>query len=425
MSLYWTRREEDAVAMKHPFNVMVKPIGPICNLRCEYCFYLHKSELYRDTESFRMDDAVLERFIETYIACQPGPVIPFVWQGGEPTLMGLEFFQRVVELQKKHNLPGKRFTNSIQTNGTMFDNKWVNFLKQEEFLVGLSLDGPEEFHNQYRVDANGKGTWSQVLEAFYLLTEYGVDVNILCVVNGTNAEHPREMYRFFRESGVEYLQFIPLVESFEQGSISARSVTGSVYGKFLVTVFNEWLRDGLGDIFIQTFEEALRAVVGIGSGLCVFSKECGRQLIMEHNGDLYSCDHFVSPQYLLGNIMTSDLLQVLDSNRQQAFGKKKSDLPAECIVCSARAWCHGGCPKNRIETTNGLGLNHLCQGYKQFFTYIQPFMSRIAETLKQGGVAVQVQGELLDLQKSIWDVSRNDPCPCESSAKYKKCCGKA
>ncbi len=414
--------KEDALPMKRPFNVMVKPIGPICNLRCEYCFYLHKTELYRDTENFRMDDVVLERFIKEYIACQPGPVVPFAWQGGEPTLMGVEFFQRVIELQKEHIPPAWSFTNSIQTNGTMLDDEWVNFLKKEEFLVGLSLDGPEEFHNQYRSDANGRGTWNSVLAAFRLLKKHGVDVNILCVVNETSAQYPKEMYQFYREQGVDYLQFIPLIEKKDQDSTTDRSVAGSSYGRFLISIFNQWLTDGLGDMFVQSFEEALMAAAGIGSGLCVFSKECGRQLIMEHNGDLYSCDHFVSPQHFLGNIMTSDLQEVLASEVQRAFGKKKSELPTECMACPVRVFCHGGCPKNRIETPDGLGVNWLCQGYKQFFVYIQPFMARIVNTLKKGGIAVQAQGELLDLLQATWDVSRNAPCPCGSGVKYKRCC---
>lgn len=414
--------EGRAEVMKRPFNIMAKPVGPSCNLSCDYCFYLHKAELYGGTGSFRMDDAVLERFIKTYIMSQPGPEVPFVWQGGEPTLRGLEFFQTAVELQKRHIPAGRRFTNAIQTNGTLLNRAWAEFFRQEQFLVGLSLDGPQNFHDQYRKDSAGRGTWTRVLGAFSLLREYNVDVNILCVVSRVNAEYPKQMYRFFRELGAEYVQFIPLVEKGEQGAVSARSVTGSLYGSFLVTVFNEWVQDGLGDVFVQDFEEALRGVAGMGSGLCVLSEECGNQLILEHNGDLYSCDHFVSRDYFLGNIMSSDLSSMLNSDVQQAFRRKKTELPAACLECSVRNLCHGGCPKNRLETENGTGLNWLCEGRKQFFTYVRPFMEILAAALKQGQFAVHAQKQLGELLKATWDVSRNDPCPCGSGVKYKKCC---
>ena len=402
-----------------PFHVMVKPIGPICNLQCDYCFYLHKSELYSQTSNFRMKDEVLEHFIQSYIQSQPGPEVSFVWQGGEPTLMGLDFFRKVVELQKRYIPPNWRYTNGIQTNGTLIDEEWARFFKDEQFLVGLSLDGPQPIHDLYRKDQQGQGTWQQVVDAFHLLQRYGVDVNILCVVNKENASQPLTTYEFMKELGVQYLQFIPLVEREVHGRISEKSVTGPLYGTFLINIFNQWILKDIGQVFIQIFEEALTIMAGLPAGLCVFRPECGRQLIMEHNGDIYSCDHYVLPENRLGNIMENSLESMVNSSFQRRFGKQKLELSQECSVCPVLTVCRGECPKNRID-----GLNWLCSGYKQFFSYAEPFLAVILQALKQGLTAKQAQSTLIKMLDTTWDVKRNDSCPCLSGLKYKKCCGK-
>lgn len=416
--------KEGVTIAKQPFHVMAKPTGPICNLKCDYCFYLHKKELYTDSKNFRMSDELLERFICEYIHNHPGPEVPFAWQGGEPTLMGVDFFRKVVQLQKRYIPKGWSYTNALQTNGTLIDQEWAQFLKEEEFLVGLSLDGPEELHNMFRQDAKENGTWHRVVEAFHLLRSFDVVVNILCVVNAFNGSRPRELYYFFKELGADYLQFIPLVEQSEDGQVSERSVTGPLYGNFLITLFNEWLQDGLGTIVIQIFEEAFRAVAGFPPSLCIFSKECGNQVIIEHNGDIYSCDHFVTHDYFLGNIMEKNISELITNDIQREFSYKKSTLPDQCLVCPVLNMCNGGCPKNRIPTSDGPTLNWLCEGYRQFFLYTKPFLQEILKTLKNGRMAVEARPILLEQLEATWDVSRNDPCPCLSGLKYKKCCGK-
>ncbi|HHT72238.1 MAG TPA: anaerobic sulfatase maturase [Firmicutes bacterium] len=403
---------------------MVKPIGPICNLHCEYCFYLHKKDFFPDSAHFQMSDIVLERFIKEYIHSQPGPVVPFAWQGGEPTLMGLDFFRKVVRLQKEYIPEGWHYTNSLQTNGTLIDHEWARFLKEEGFLVGISLDGPEPVHDMYRKDRSGLGTWGRVVEGFRTLQRYGVSVNVLCVVNRENGARPKELYQFLKELGAEYVQFIPLVEWLENGEVSHRSLTGPLYGKFLIEIFNEWVQADLGQVFVQIFETVLSVAAGLPGGLCVFLPECGRQLVMEHNGDLYGCDHFVAPEYRLGNILEAPLLDLVNSKAQLEFGREKASLPAECLECPVVSLCNGGCPKNRHRGEEGLGLNWLCAGYKQFFIYVAPFARVILHTLQQGKTAEQAMAALTKLLRETWDVSRNDPCPCRSGLKYKKCCGR-
>lgn len=408
---------------KFHFNVMSFPVGPACNLDCEYCYYLKKTELYPETKSFKMTEVSLEEYIKQYIKSQPGPVVNFGWQGGEPTLRGLDFFKKAVELQQKYAPQGWKIENSIQTNAILIDDQWAEFLKDNNFLVGVSLDGPARLHNKYRKDKEGLGTHQKVVAGIKKLKEYKVEYNILAVVNNLTAKRPKEVYQFFKEIEADFIQFIPIVEQDQQGNIISRSVGSKEYGQFLIGVFNQWLND-LGDIYVQIFEEAVSAWAGFGANLCVFSPECGKASVMEHNGDLYSCDHFVESEYRLGNIKEKDISEMMSSKQQQDFGKaKKKELNKKCLDCDYLFICNGGCPKNRIvDTGDEFKLNHLCQGYELFFAYIDPFMKKLAQMIKQRQAPPMMKKEMQKLYKEKWDVGRNDPCPCGSEKKYKKCC---
>jgi len=408
---------------KFNFNVMSFPAGPVCNLDCEYCYYLKKTELYPETKNFKMTEETLEEYIKQYINSQPGPVINFVWQGGEPTLRGLDFFKKALELQQKYAPDGWKIENSIQTNSVLIDEQWAEFLKENNFLVGVSLDGPAELHNRYRKDKKGKDTHQKVMAGIKKLKEYGVTYNILAVVNDVNAKKPKEVYQFFKKIEVDFIQFIPIVEQNKKGEIISRSVNSKEYGKFLIGVFNEWLND-LGDIYVQIFEEAVSAWAGFGANLCVFSPECGKGPVMEYNGDLYSCDHFVESEYKLGNIKNKSILAMMNSNHQQKFGRaKKDNLNSKCLGCDYLFFCNGGCSKNRIiDTGDENKLNYLCEGYKLFFDYIDPFMKKLAQMVKQKNTPDLMKKEMLKIYQDKWDVGRNDLCPCGSGRKYKKCC---
>ncbi len=408
-----------------PFHVMTKPIGPICNLDCEYCFYLTKTNLYPAEKDFRMSDNVLEEYIKQYIAHQPGPVISFAWQGGEPTLMGLEFFQHIVELQQQYLPEGWHVENSLQTNGTLLDQEWCDFLREHSFLVGLSLDGPPEIHDVYRKDKQGRPSSPQALRGLELLKEHKVEFNVLCVVNNVNAKQPMEVYQFFLDHEVKYIQFIPLVEGSKEEGVSSRSVSGLEYGRFLTTIFNHWVRFDLGDIYVQLFEGIVGTEAGMGSSLCVFSPSCGRFLAMEHNGDIYACDHYVDPDHLLGNIMNQNMAEMVNSPEQQGFGKEKStSLTEYCKQCPVLSYCYGGCPKNRVTVspTNEEGHNHLCDGYRQFFRYVQPYSRVIVNKLQRKTAPPAIRQKMQEVYDTIWSgVGRNDLCPCQSGKKYKKC----
>jgi uncharacterized protein len=409
-----------------PFHVMVKPAGPACNLACDYCFYLEKSSLYPKSQTFRMDEATLEEYIRQYFQCQPGPVVPFAWQGGEPTLMGLEFFQKVVELQKHYLPPGWRVENALQTNGTLLTEEWCRFLRDNRFLVGISLDGPPELHDVYRHTRQGEPTSSAVLRGLHLLQDNGVEYNVLCVVNDVNAQYPLKVYGFFREQGVQHIQFIPLVEHLGDGKVTTRSVVALDYGRFLIAVFNEWATYDLGQVFIQLFEECVSVWAGYGAHLCVLAETCGRGLILEHNGDVYACDHFVSPEYRLGNLSERPLVELVESTQQRDFGENKRDgLPGFCRRCAVRFICNGGCPKDRfLLTPQGQGgLNYLCAGYKQFFTYVGPFMEELAALVHRQQPPTIMREAAASQVEALWQhVGRNEPCPCGSGKKYKKCC---
>jgi uncharacterized protein len=388
--------------LPQPFHVMVKPRGAICNLDCQYCYFLSKESLYPGS-SFRMSDEVLEAYTRQYIQSQPTPMVTFAWQGGEPILMGLDFFRRAVELQQKYRKPGTNITNTLQTNGVLLDDEWASFFKRHDFLLGVSLDGPAHLHDVYRVDKGRQGSHDRVRRGIALLQKHNVDFNILNCISAANADHPLEVYRYFRDQlGAQFMQFIPIVErmnqtGFQEGTkVTARSVSGRQYGRFLIEIFNEWVRRDVGKIFVQIFDVALSVWFGRAAGLCIFEETCGTALAMEHNGDLYSCDHYVEPAYFLGNIEEENLLPLATSREQTRFGQaKKESLLEYCRKCEVRFVCNGGCPKDRIRRTpdGEPGLNYLCEGYKAFFRHIDQPMKLMAALLRQQ----RAPAEIMDL----------------------------
>ena len=383
------------------FHVMAKPIGPLCNLDCTYCFYLEKEKLFGAHERFAMPDHVLEEFIRQTIESELGQEVRFAWQGGEPTLLGVGYFQKVVALQAKY-ARGKTVQNVLQTNGTLLDEAWGDFLQEHSFLVGISLDGPRELHDRYRVDKKLRPTFDRVMAGLEILKNHRVKFNTLTVVNRDNSKHPQKVYQFLKEVGSSYIQFIPLVERLDVGAglacppplgrdgggasgrVTEWSVESVDYGSFLIGIFDEWVRRDVGRIFVQTFDVALGSWMGLGSSLCIFAEKCGSAVALEHNGDLYSCDHYVYPKYQLGNLLNQSLGEMVSSPAQKAFGSQKLDsLPDYCRRCDVRFACNGECPKNRfIETPDGQpGLNYLCAGYKTFFKSIDPCMKMMARLL--------------------------------------------
>lgn len=385
------------------FHIMTKPIGPICNLDCSYCFYLEKENLYPDTRHWSMQSDVLERYIQQYIAAQSAEDVQFAWQGGEPTLLGVEYFRRVVQLQQKYG-EGKKIHNALQTNGTLLDDEWGEFLAQNKFLVGVSIDGPRELHDCYRVDKGNAPTFDRVLRGIAKLKWHGVEFNTLTVVHHKNSQHPLEVYRFLKETGSGFMQFIPVVErraavadpnglvliqpsARAAAEVTEWSVEPLTYGKFLSKIFDEWVKKDVGRYYVQQFDVALESWMGMEASLCVFRKTCGSALAMEHTGDVYSCDHFVYPDHKLGNIMDSELTMLVASEQQKQFGIAKRDtLPKMCRQCDVRFACNGECPKHRFATTpdGEFGLNYLCAGYKHFFRHIDPYMQFMAAELRAG-----------------------------------------
>ena len=365
------------------FQVFVKPFGAICNLACQYCYYLEKQKLYAQEKNFRMTDELLENYIIQHIGASRGPDIFFSWHGGEPTLAGLQFFQRIIALQQKHLPENCRITNGIQTNGTLLDDQWCIFLKKEHFIVGISLDGPEKFHSANRFKIDGQPCFDEVMRGYKLLTSYEIPCEILCVVNSANVCNPLEIYRFFKNLKAEFITFLPLVEKISANGkeVSERTVNAKVFGEFLCTIFDEWKISDIGTIKIQIFEEALRTAFDLEHTLCVFKKTCGAVPVLERNGDLYSCDHFVNSKNLVGNINKTSLSLLLDSPAQKAFGQAKLTLlPDYCLKCEVKQMCNGACPKDRfIDTSDGeSGLNYLCDGYKLFFNHCKPFVEQVA-----------------------------------------------
>ena len=372
---------------------MIKPRGPICNLDCSYCYYLSKEHLYPGSD-FRMTNEVLEKFTREYIQAQSVPEVIFGWQGGEPLLMGLEFFERAMRYQQEYARDGVRILNTIQTNGVLLDDDWCRFLRDNGFLVGISVDGPAAVHDAYRTNKGGQATFEEVMAGVDLLKKHNVEFNVLTTVHSANVGSPLEVYRFVRdEIGSVFVQFIPIVQldnetGYQEGDrVTDRSVGGLEYGEFLKTIFNEWVQRDVGRMFVQMFDVSLAAWTGQGGVLCIFAETCGAAMALEHNGDLYSCDHYVEPRHLLGSVLDTPLAELAGKAEQQVFGRSKAvTLPRYCKECEVRFVCNGGCPKNRIlQTPDGEpGLNYLCEGYRSFFNHIDEGMRYMAGALGIG-----------------------------------------
>jgi uncharacterized protein len=366
------------------FQVFAKPAGPLCNLRCSYCYYVEK-ELYPQGAAAIMPDDILEAYTVQHIAACPDDIIRFSWHGGEPTIAGVDFFRRALAFQRKHRPPGRVIVNGLQTNGVLIDEVWGRFLAEEGFAVGLSLDGPGDIHDRHRLTGDGRPTFGQAMRGYEVLRKCGVSTDILCVISEVNVSRPHDVYRFFKEIGAAYLTFIPLVErspgSGGEGTVSPESVTAEAWGEFLCAVFDEWVKGDIGRIKVQVIEEATRTAFGQEHSLCIFRPVCGDIPVVERNGDFYSCDHFVNPRHRVGNILETALVDLLESEAQREFGEaKRSALPRFCQSCEVLAMCHGECPKNRFIRTPDAeaGLNYLCAGYRRFFNHCRPFVDAVA-----------------------------------------------
>jgi uncharacterized protein len=430
------------------FHLMAKPTGAVCNLDCEYCFFLSKEMLYPGSR-FRMAQQLQENYIRQLLeAHERAPEVIVAWQGGEPTIMGLDFFRRSIELQRQYGRPGQRILNTLQTNGTLLDDEWGAFLKENDFLVGISIDGPREIHDNYRVSKGGKPTFDRVIRGLNYLKEHDVEWNVLTTLHAANGDHGTRVYRFLRDQlGATFIQFIPIIERTTAEAIeiadagwgghvegrplytqhgnfvTKRSIGAEQYGRFLIDVFEDWVRRDIGTVYVQMFDTALANWVGEPGGMCVHAETCGLQLALEHNGDLYCCDHFVEPDYLLGNITQTPMQELIASSKQVAFGTDKRDtLTQYCLDCDVRFACHGGCPKDRFASSpyGEPGQHYLCPGYKLFFHHAEAPMRAMAALL----AADRAPAELMRAYASD-DAARgrNDPCPCGSGRKWKHCHG--
>jgi len=427
------------------FHVMAKPIGPICNLDCKYCFYLEKESLYPQAQKWAMREDVLDSYVRQYIEAHDTPVINFAWQGGEPTLLGVDYFRRLVDIQRKY-ANGKRIQNAFQTNGVLLNDDWAALFKENEFLIGVSIDGPRELHDAYRVDKGGQPTFDRVIRGIETLKRNGVEFNTLTTVHRGNGDHPVEVYRFLKENGSGFMQFIPIVERIARqvtadglqlispdfagaAQVAPWSVEPRQFGRFLCAIFDEWVRRDVGTCFVQLFDVSLETWSGMEASLCIFKRQCGQALALEHGGDLYSCDHFVYPQNRLGNIMDAPLAALVESEQQRRFGEaKESTLPKYCRECDVRFACNGECPKHRfLKTPDGeAGLNYLCAGYKMFFHHVDPYMRFMARELAAQRAPANVMRwtATQDAQQAMAHAGRNDPCPCGSGKKFKHCCAR-
>ena len=386
------------VPFSHPMYIMLKPAGSLCNLRCKYCYYLEKSKLYEDNKNHVITDVLLEKFIKEYIEAQTTPQVLFTWHGGETLMRPISFYRRALELQRYY-ARGRQIDNSIQTNGILLNDEWCRFFKENNFLVGVSIDGPQEFHDEYRRTATGKPSFRQVMKGIDLLNKYGVEWNALAVVNDFNADYPLDFYHFFKDIGCRYIQFTPIVERIvkrtdgltlapgmqEGGELTGFSVTAEQWGSFLCTIFDEWVHHDVGEYYIQLFDATLANWVGVAPGICTMAKECGHAGVMEYNGDVYSCDHFVYPEHKLGNLAYKTIYEMMNSDRQKEFSKMKYRLlPQQCRECKYQFACHGECPKNRFlrDKYGNTGLNYLCKGYYQFFEHVAPYMDFMKNELE-------------------------------------------
>jgi uncharacterized protein len=438
----------DALKLKRPnaFHVMLKPAGPTCNLNCTYCYYLEKKKLYPATRELKMSDVMLEEFTRQFINAHQVTNVTFTWQGGEPTLMGLDFFKKAIELQNKYR-GNKTIENAFQTNGTRLNDDWCKFFIDNNILVGISIDGTEHNHDHFRKTNSGRTTFRKVMNGIDLLHRYNVEFNTLSTVNSNNVSYASETYRFLKMIGSGFMQFLPVVEiqadseteqklqliapiHSQNVEVTDWSVGATDYGKFLVTIFDEWVRNDVAKYYVQIFDATLANYVGENPGLCVFNDTCGDALVMEHNGDLFSCDHFVYPEYFLGNITETPLIDLVKSQKQFDFGVgKRNSLPSYCLKCNVRYACHGECPKHRfLLTPDGKrGLNYLCEGYKMFFNHVEPYMKFMAEELKNKRPPANIMNWIRNKENQVLKPSipeRNDPCPCGSGKKFKNCCAR-
>jgi uncharacterized protein len=436
----------DALKLQRPhaFSIMVKPTGPLCNLNCKYCYYLEKKQLYGSINDFRLREDLLENFIKQYIEALQVPSVTFVWQGGEPTLMGLDYFRKVLELQRKYS-NGKTIENAFQTNGTTLTDEWCKFFADNKILVGISIDGEEHNHDHYRKTPSGRPTFRRVMKGIELLHKNKAEFNTLSCVNDYNVNYAAETYRFLKRVGSGFIQFLPVVERMalqkkdnrlslvsplfaDDAAVTSWSVPAEDFGNFLITIFDEWVRNDVARFYVQIFDATLANYAGEMPGLCVFTETCGDALAMEHNGDLFSCDHFVYPENLLGNISVTPLADLVKSQKQFDFGiDKRNKLPLYCLRCEVRFACHGECPKHRfIHTPDGKpGLNYLCKGYKMFFHHVGPYMEFMAKELKNKRAPANVMKWIRNRENQVVRPSlpeRNDPCPCGSGRKFKNCC---
>lgn len=414
---FFTAKKSIDKGRKH-FHMMIKPIGAVCNLNCTYCYYLEKMNIYKDKtdmpNKFRMSDSILEEYTKVYIKSQPieNPRVVFAWQGGEATMLGIDFFRKAIKFQNKYS-DGRRIENTLQTNGMLIDEEWGKFLSENNFLVGISIDGPKNIHNYYRKNIGGKGSYDRVMQSIYILNKYKVQFNTMSVVSNITAKDPVKVYRFLKSLGTTWLQFSPIQErratddnvdlklvanDYEgEAKVTKESVRPKEWGNFLIKIFDEWVRNDVGKIFIKEFDAALEAWCGFMPSSCIHSKYCGDGLIIEHNGDVYSCDHHVYPQYKLGNILETDLLDMANSDKQKEFGHNKYDtLSKKCLSCDYLTACYGECPKHRFnKTKEGEDQAYLCEGYYAFYEHIAPYM-HVMRTLKKIGKA---PAEIMDLIK--------------------------
>ncbi|HLN73098.1 MAG TPA: anaerobic sulfatase maturase [Prolixibacteraceae bacterium] len=374
------------------FQVFVKPVGAHCNMACKYCYYLEKGPQNPETHHYRMDLNLLEKYIVQHIKASPGPDVFFSWHGGEPTLAGINYFKHIVSLQRKYRPSNMRILNGIQTNGTLLNDEWCHFFADENFMVGISIDGPEDLHSVNRQSSKGASCFDKVMRGYQLLKWYGIPFEVLCVVNAHNVDQPERVYRFFKDLGARFITFLPFVEKqlSNKDLVSELSVPSKAFGEFLIAVFEEWKASDIGRVKIQIVEETLRTAFDQEHTLCIFKKTCGRVPVVEHNGDFYSCDHYVNPSHLVGNIGKVPLVELLESRQQKYFGQSKLvNLPNQCLQCEVLDMCNGACPKDRfLKSSEGQpGLNYLCEGYKLFFKHCKPFAETVAEVWKSNNVS--------------------------------------
>ncbi|MDF1566814.1 MAG: anaerobic sulfatase maturase [Spirochaetaceae bacterium] len=422
------------MTQQHPFHLMAKPIGPICNIRCEYCFYLSKEELFggKNRSEFAMREDVLETFVRQYIEAQPPgtPEITFAWQGGEPTLLPQSFFEKAVEFEKKYAPRGMKVSNAFQTNGILVSRSRAEWFAENNFLVGISIDGPEDLHNRYRIDKAGQGTFRDVMAGLENMKAAGVEFNTLTVVQSDNAEHPQRVYDFLKSVGSTFFQFIPIVEPMHGGAsgaaaspgVSSRTVSPGQWGRFMNGIFDNWVKQDIGEIFVQHFDMLLGLHAGYPASVCVHGETCGRAMAIEHDGTVYSCDHFVSPEYRQGNIMEEPLVEIVNRPSQVKFGLDKRDtLPDVCRSCPHLKLCWGACPKDRLLDVPGGRLNWLCEGYYALYEHTAPHFKAMADAIRARMPASEFRRFFRIDPKNR--PGRNDPCPCLSGRKFKACHG--